>query len=215
VIEAGTRRGLIVDWGGVLTTDVFSSFEAFCRVEGLPLDHVARAFRHDADARTLLEDLECGRLPEEEFEARLARVLGLGSCDGLIRRVFGGVRPDAAMQDAVAAFHGSGIRTCLLSNSWGSALYEREQFGEMFDAVVISGEVGVRKPQPAIYRLATDAIGLRPEALVFVDDLGGNLKPARAMGMATVLHVEAGTTIPQLQRLLGPHPQSSLRQVVS
>jgi HAD superfamily hydrolase (TIGR01509 family) len=68
---------------------------------------------------------------------------------------------------------------------------------------VISGEVGLRKPDPAIYTLGAEAIGLPPQACVFVDDLGGNLKPARALGMATVKHVTADETIPQLEALLG------------
>lgn len=201
--ESGRRHGLIVDWGGVMTTSVFASFEAFCRAEGLTLDRVALAFRNDPTARTLLKDFECGRLPDAAFEERFAQLLGLGSYDGLIGRLFGGMRADHAMQDAVAAFRRARVRTCLLSNSWGSDGYDRRRFSEMFDLLVISGELGVRKPEPAIYEIAVEKIGLPPEQLVFVDDLGGNLRPARDMGMATVLHVDAATTIPQLEELLG------------
>jgi epoxide hydrolase-like predicted phosphatase len=69
--------------------------------------------------------------------------------------------------------------------------------------VVISAEVGVRKPDPRIYELGARAIGLEPAACVFVDDLPGNLKPARELGMATVHHTDAQDTVPQLERLLG------------
>ncbi len=73
----------------------------------------------------------------------------------------------------------------------------------LFDGVVISGEVGVRKPEPRIYELGAEAIGLEPGACVFVDDLPGNLKVARDLGMATVHHTGAEDTVPQLERLLG------------
>ncbi len=73
----------------------------------------------------------------------------------------------------------------------------------MFDAVVLSCEHGVRKPDPAIYRIALDAIGLPPAECVFVDDIGGNLKPAKALGMTTVKHTDAATTIAQLEEIFG------------
>src|SRR5690606_19842598 len=106
--------------------------------------------------------------------------------------------------EAVAAARRAGVRTGLISNSWGEALvYDRERLGDLFDAWVISHEVGLRKPDPEIYAIAAERIGVEPEGCVFVDDLGGNLKPARAMGMATVKHASASATIPALEELLG------------
>jgi epoxide hydrolase-like predicted phosphatase len=103
----------------------------------------------------------------------------------------------------VRSLHDRGIRTGLVSNSWGDATaYDRGLLHEIFDGVVISSEEGLRKPDPAIYALGAARIGLPPEDCVFVDDLGGNLKPAAALGMATVKHVDAATTIPQLEALL-------------
>ena len=95
------------------------------------------------------------------------------------------------------------MRTGLLSNSWGDDRYDRSRFAELFDAVVISSEVGLRKPDPEIYALACERLGLAPERCVFVDDLGGNLKPAAAIGIATVKHTEAAATIAELEELLG------------
>jgi putative hydrolase of the HAD superfamily len=95
------------------------------------------------------------------------------------------------------------VRTGLVSNSWGEEGYDRTRFGELFDALVISGEIGIRKPAPEIYALATERLGVGPECCVFVDDLPGNLKPAAAIGMATVLHRDAASTIPELEALLG------------
>ena len=202
--DAGTpRRGLLVDFGGVLTTDVFASFRAFCQAEGLTPDAVRERFVADPSARDLLVDLECGRLGEEEFEPRFAALLEVSDPDGLIDRLFARMRPDHAMVDAVRAAHDAGVRTGLISNSWGNGRYDRSQFPQLFHGTVISGEVGVRKPDPQIYALGARAIGLAPDQCVFVDDLRGNLKPARELGMATVHHRSADQTVPELERLLG------------
>ncbi len=195
-------KGLLVDFGGVLTTDVFQAFQEFCRGEGLPPDAVRDRFMRDPAARGLLADLETGKLTEPEFERAFAGVLGV-SPDGLVDRIFGAMHPDPEMIEAVRAAKRAGVRTGLLSNSWGQDRYDRSTFPELFDADVISGEVGMRKPDPAIYALAAERMGLPAEEIVFVDDLPGNLKPARALGMATVHHRRAATTIPELEGLLG------------
>lgn len=199
----GPRRGLLVDFGGVLTTSVFESFQAFCEAEGLAPDAVRRRFMSDPEAQQLLFDLEEGRMSEEEFEPRFAALLEVADHAGLIDRLFAGMRPDQEMLDAVAAAKRAGVRTGLISNSWGHGRYDRERFPELFDATVISGEVGIRKPLPEIYRLGAEAIALAPEECVFVDDLPPNLKPAARLGMATVHHVSAQRTIAELEELLG------------
>jgi putative hydrolase of the HAD superfamily len=197
-----TYRGLLVDFGGVLTTNVFTSFQQFCEQEGISPDTVAKRFREDPDARRLLGDLETGKLTEEEFEPKFAALLDV-TADRLIDRLFAGMQPDEAMLDAVRAAKREGVRTGLISNSWGHGRYDRSQFPDLFDGVVISGEVGVRKPDARIYAMGADAVGLPPEACVFVDDLPGNLKPARELGMGTVHHTTADETVPQLEELLG------------
>lgn len=197
------RRGLLVDYGGVLTTNVFASFEAFCRAEGLDPHLVATHFRSNPEARELLFELEVGTLTEEEWEPRFAAVIGVTEPAGLIDRLFAGMRTDHAMMNAVRAAKDAGVHTGLVSNSWGKGRYDRSQFPVLFDGVVISAEVGVRKPDPRIYEQGAEAIGLEPAACVFVDDLPGNLKPARELGMATVHHTDAQETVPQLERLLG------------
>ena len=197
------RRGLLVDFGGVLTTDVFASFREFCEAEGLLPDTVRDRFMKDPMARELLADLETGRLTEAQFEAKFAAVLEIERSDGLIDRLFAGMRPDETMLGAVRAAKRAGVRTGLISNSWGHGRYDRTLFPELFDGVVISGEVGFRKPDPRIYELGAETVDLPPSACVFVDDLPGNLKPARELGMATVHHVRAEQTISELEDLLG------------
>jgi epoxide hydrolase-like predicted phosphatase len=202
-VPDGARRGLLVDFGGVLTTDVFASFREFCEAEGLLPDTVRDRFMKDPMARELLADLETGRVTEEEFESKFAAVLEIRRSDGLIDRLFAGMRPDETMLDAVRAAKRAGVRTGLISNSWGHGRYDRTLFPELFDGVVISGDVGLRKPDPRIYELGAEAVGLPASACVFVDDLPGNLKPARELGMATVHHVRAEQTIAELEDLLG------------
>jgi putative hydrolase of the HAD superfamily len=198
----GTYKGLLIDFGGVLTTDVFDSFRAFCDVEGLEPETVRQRFRDDPRGRELLFELELGRLSEEDFEPSFAELLGVAH-EGLIDRLFGGMAPDEEMIAAVLAARRAGIRTGLISNSWGAGRYDRDQLTELFDGIVISAEEGLRKPDPAIYELGASRVGLEPADCVFVDDLPGNLKPARALGMATVHHRAATETVAALERLLG------------
>jgi putative hydrolase of the HAD superfamily len=196
------RRGLLIDWGGVLTTDLFASFASFCEAEGLEAAKVRDLFRHDEAARDLLVEFECGRVDEPEFERRFAPMLGVGD-EGLVDRMFAGSAPDAKMMGAVKAARDAGVRTGLISNSWGVERYPRQLMDELFDATVISGTVGIRKPTREIYVMGAEAIGLPTTECVFVDDLGFNLKPARELGMATVLHTDADQTVAELEALLG------------
>jgi epoxide hydrolase-like predicted phosphatase len=202
VSENGRYAGLLVDWGGVLTTDLFASFRSFCELEGLEPDAVGQIFRRDADCRDLLIALETGALSEEDFEGQFAPYLGV-EATGMIDRLFAGSGPDAEMIEAVRRARAGGVRTGLVSNSWGVRRYPRDLLAELFDGVVISGEVGIRKPAPEIYALGARSIGLAPEACVFVDDLPFNLEPAAELGMATVQHRSARETLPELESLLG------------
>jgi putative hydrolase of the HAD superfamily len=96
-----------------------------------------------------------------------------------------------------------GVRTGLVSNSIGGDRYDRDSFPELFDGVVISSDVGLHKPQPEIFRLAAERVGVPPEQCVLVDDLRENCAGAEAVGMTAILHRGAGRTLPELERLLG------------
>jgi epoxide hydrolase-like predicted phosphatase len=191
---------LLIDWGGVLTTSMMGSFDAFSAREGLHEHAVRNAFRDDEAARNTLIELECGRIDIATFEARLAAILHVPS-DDLARRLTADVQPDHEMREAVREFHDQGVKTALVSNSWRHDDYD---VLDLFDVVVLSGELGIRKPDPEIYAVAVERLGVTPDRCVFVDDLGGNLKPAKALGMTTIRHDATSATIAQLKRLLWP-----------
>ena len=195
------RSALLIDWGGVLTTNLFESFRAHCERIGIEPQALRSRFAGDPEARDLLIALEKGQLEEAIFERRLS---GLLECepDGLIDGLFAGVRPDEAMLDAVRRAHASGVRTALVSNSWGVHRYPRELFEELFDGLVISAEEGIRKPSRRMYELGAERAGALAAQCVYVDDLPFNLTPAHELGMATIHHTSAETTIPELERLL-------------
>ncbi len=197
------KRGLLVDFGGVLTTNVFESFRAFCLDEGLDPDAFLDLFRSDPAARADLRKVETGQIEEEDFARRIGERLGVERTDGLIDRLFARITPDGEMVAAVKRARSAGVKTGLLSNSMGSGRYDRESFPDLFDGVVISGEVGFHKPQPEIFRLGAERIGLSPEECVFVDDLRENCEGAEAVGMTAVLHRGASSTLPELESLLG------------
>jgi epoxide hydrolase-like predicted phosphatase len=196
------RTGLLIDWGGVLTTNLFTSFHAYCVAAEIDPKTLMGRFRTDPAARALLIALETGEIEELEFERRFAELLDVEP-DGLVDGLFAGVQPDMAMVDAVRRAHAAGIRTALVSNSWGVHRYPHDMFEELFDGVVISGEERIRKPATRMYELGAERAGVAPEQCVFVDDLPFNLTPAEELGMATILHTDAQSTIPELERLLG------------
>jgi putative hydrolase of the HAD superfamily len=196
-------NGLLLDFGGVLTTNVFDSFRAFCVTEGLDPDAVKRLFREEPRALELVRALETGSISEDDFGERFGELLGLERRAGLVDRMFGSLREDEEMLAAVRRARAAGIRTGLVSNSMGAGRYDRSTFGELFDGVVISGEVGLHKPQPEIFLLGAERAGVEPEGCVFVDDLRENCEGAEAVGMTAVLHRGADTTLPELERLLG------------
>jgi epoxide hydrolase-like predicted phosphatase len=197
-------RGLLVDYGGVLTTNVWESFRAFCDAEGLDRDEVKRLFRDDPAAIGLLRRLETGELTEEEFSSEFGAMLEIPEDRraNLVDRLFAGMQPEESMLEALRRARAAGVRTGMISNSWGRGRYDRSLFGELFDGVVISGEVGLHKPQPQIFELGAERIGLLPSQCVFVDDLRENCEGAEAVGMIAVLHRGAEETLARLEDLL-------------
>jgi epoxide hydrolase-like predicted phosphatase len=203
-------RCLIVDYGGVLTTSVNESFDAWAQADGLDPGILAAALKEvllEEGEGNIVHALERGELSAEEYERQFAARLrradgGAVIAEGMLRRAFATMRIERPMIGAVRTAKENGIATALLSNSWGLN-YDREGWDGLFDAVVISGEVGLRKPEPEIYALAAERLGARPEECVFVDDLAPNVRGAVAAGMVGVHHTDVEATLDELEALFG------------
>ena len=193
----------LFDFGGVLTTPVWDSFAAFSRREGLEPDAVKKLFKTDPEALEDLRKLELGEMSENDFEAVFGKRLGLAHPAGLIDSMFAGMEPEPEMVEAVRQLRGSGLKAGLLSNSWSTDHYDRKLLAELFDAVVLSADVGMHKPQPEIYRLAAERLGVAPEECLFVDDLRENCEGAEAVGMTAIWHRSPRETIARLSELTG------------
>src|SRR6202022_3625689 len=109
-MAAEVRSGLLIDWGGVMTSNLMASFASFCEAEGVDSDALVGIFRANPQARELLFGFEEGRIEETEFELGLAALLGVGSAKGLIDRLFSGSGLDADMVRAVRAARTAGVR---------------------------------------------------------------------------------------------------------
>jgi putative hydrolase of the HAD superfamily len=216
IVGSGTQfRGVITDWGGVLTSPILTTVRAWIEADDIDWNSyrtvmrswVAQAYDLDGDSNPI-HTLERGECSGAEFErilaARLFRTDGAEvAAEGLLQRMFAASMPVPAMYDLMRVLRGEGLRTALLSNSWGADEYPRAVFPELFDAVVISGEVGMRKPEEGIFLHAAQALGLAPAECVFVDDMEANVAAAVGCGMTGVLHTEAATTTAALHDLLG------------
>lgn len=170
--------------------------------------HKATETHGSAAHRNPVHALERGECSGAEFERILAAELlrldgGAVVAEGLLQRMFAASVPDLAMYDTIRALRGAGFSTALLSNSWGCDEYPRADFPDLFDTVVISGEVGMRKPEEGIFLYAAETLGLTPPECVFIDDIEANINAATACGMTGVLHKEAAATAAALQDLLG------------
>jgi putative hydrolase of the HAD superfamily len=204
-----TFRATLWDFGGVLSSSPFESFARYERDHDLADGFIRtlNATNPDTNAWAHFErsdvdfDTFC-RLFEEE-----ARAAG-GELDAreVIACLSGDIRPE--MVGAVRRCRDAGLRTGCVTNNiapmhdgsgWGAAL----DVYRLFDVVVESSKIGVRKPDPRIYALACEKLGVEPPEVVFLDDLGINLKPARAMGMTTIKVGDPVAALDELERHIG------------
>jgi putative hydrolase of the HAD superfamily len=189
-------KAVISDFGGVLTTPLGNSFAAWSRESGIPLEDLGRALAASAErhGEHPLFLLERGELSEAEFVERLERELGGGRrLDGMAETYFDHLERNHEMIDLMAELRGRGLRTALLTNNvreweprWRAMLPEIDA---IFEVIVDSAFVGMRKPEHEIYHLTVDRLGggLRAEDCVFVDDIALNCDAAREVGMTAVL----------------------------
>lgn len=188
-------KAIISDFGGVLTTPLGNAFAAWSRESGVALEDLGKALvasmeRHGEHPLFVLER---GELTEPEFIARLEQELGDHSLDGMGEAFISGLERNHEMIEYVAELRGRGLRAALLTNNvreweprWRAMLPEID---EVFEVVVDSAFVGMRKPEPAIYHLTVERLGggLTAADCVFVDDIAINCDAARELGMTAVL----------------------------
>jgi putative hydrolase of the HAD superfamily len=206
--QPGEPKALLMDVGGVLTTNVFESFAAFSEAETGDPDAVRELFAGDERAQRLLVEHECGRMGEAEFSTGMATLLQ-ERCGrtlepaGLARRMLALTQRDEAMVDAVTKIKQAGVPVAIVSNSMGDRGYESFDMTKLADVIVISGEHGVRKPSRRLYQIACDGLGVEPPHCVMVDDVPRNLSGAARLGIRGVHHTNADDTIAQLNELFG------------
>jgi epoxide hydrolase-like predicted phosphatase len=203
-VEVPRHRALLLDFCGVLTTDLFAAYGRFCEEQGLPRSALHDLLTQDAEGHALLVELERGLLGQKEFERAVAARLGI---DGsrLVEKVMRHLRPERVLLRLAEQARRSGIRTGVLSNSLGTAPYDPYALWHLrdrFDVVVLSGETRMRKPDPEIFAFALSQLNVPPGACVFVDDMAPNVEVAQALGMTTVHHTDSEATAAQLRDLL-------------
>jgi putative hydrolase of the HAD superfamily len=188
------RQGLLLDYGGVLTAPVDRSFAAFEAEHGLEPGSSFRVLL-EASRTTgggIIGAIERGELTTEDFDGQLRELLeaaGHRAPPGaLLDGLFAGMRPNGALWEVARQARAAGLRVGLLSNSWGLGAYPWDRLASHFDVLVISAEVGLRKPDPAIYELALERLEVAADRTAFVDDLPHNVEVAEELGMFGVVH---------------------------
>ena len=202
-------QGLIVDWGGVLTMPIHTAIGAWLTATGVDRDHYGAVLGGWVDPLpgepSPIHQLERGEIALEDFEHLLSSALSReGStveAQGLVHTLFADLAIyEDSMTSLVTRAHAAGVRTALLSNSWGLD-YDRSDWLDMFDVVVISGEVGMRKPERQIFELTLGRLGLPAAQCVFVDDMAHNVAAAGQAGLTGIVHRTFEETAGELEAL--------------
>ncbi len=210
-------RAVLWDFGGVITTSPFEAFNRYERERGLPLDFIRtlNATNHHDNAWAKLERSEVSFDEFCELYGAEARAAGHEiDAREVIGCLSGDVRPE--MIAALRAIKAKGLKQGCLTNNftpmgWSGATpvmgrpaeSPRSAILDLFDVIVESSKVGVRKPEPAFYRIALDELRVEPAQAVMLDDIGTNLKPAREMGMATIKVTDPASALDELEAILG------------
>jgi putative hydrolase of the HAD superfamily len=212
-------EAVISDFGGVLTSPLMRAFAALQEEDDLDAGALGGALRRIAerDGHHPLYELECGRMTEHDFLSELAAQLraDLGrdvEMHSFAKRYFGHLEPNHAMIEFLRELRARGYRLAMLTNNvreWEPLWRAMLPVDELFEVVVDSAFVGLRKPDAAIYRLTCERLGVAPEACLFVDDVEPNVAAATAFGMAAVLFRSSEQAIAEMREALGGDGQLS------
>ncbi len=199
-----SHRAVIFDLGGVVLGSPLHAIAAYEEETGIPSGFVNRVVV-DTGPSGAWSRLERGELDLEAFfPAFEADCAGAGqtlSARAMMERMAEASRPRPAMLEAVRRIRDRGLAAAALTNNWGGD--GTQQLAGHFDVFVESCVVGLRKPDPAIYRHVCAEVGVEPSEAVFLDDIGRNLKPARQLGMTTIKVEEPTAALSELQEILG------------
>ena len=207
-------RGVISDFGGVLTSPLLAAFERLQEGIDVPTEAYGEAFAHSLahDGVHPLFAIERGEISEAEFIARLERGFeaALGrpvSLHGFGARLMDELHPNHALFDHFRALRRErGLRFALCTNNvreWEPLWRPKLPIDEVFDVVVDSAFVGTRKPEPEIYAITLERLGLRAENCAFLDDLEVNVQAAREAGMHGIVYRDNARALAELAALLG------------
>lgn len=196
---------LLLDFAGVLTDNLVEVYSRFESREGLrPLTFLREGWGTPAGQR-LYEQLELGEITQEQWNAGMAALIGV-SPDNLMGRLLREMDPAYDMLKVAADARAAGLKTAVITNSLGRSPYDPYVLYDLpgrFDAVVYSDVHGIRKPDPRIFQMTCELLGVAAAECVFVDDSEQNLPPAAGLGMKVVHSVDEQATVPALRRLLG------------
>lgn len=194
-------RGLLVDYGGVLTNDLYQVLEDFCSSQGIPVTSFTDLMTGNGPRQRMFQAYERGEVTSDDFLPNVAEWLGVPRT--AVDSMFEHLVPDPIMFEVLEAIRDQGVPLALLSNSWGTYMYPMNRLEEVFDDLLISGLVGMRKPDPDIYQFAARRIGLAPDQCLFIDDTLVNVEGARAVGMEAIHHTDRATSIKRFEDTLG------------
>jgi epoxide hydrolase-like predicted phosphatase len=209
----GPFRAVIFDLGGVVMPSPLGAFRDYEARHGLPHRFLSEVVVGGGDDGAWSR-FERGELTLDTFaaafEQECASAGGTVVTADLLAEIHTGSGPHPAMVAAIGAIRARGLQTAALTNNWpdtgsdtGRSSARRASFAELFDVVVESAVEGLRKPDVRIYELTCARLAVTPPEAVFLDDLGTNLKPARAMGMTTIKVDEPGAALVELEQILG------------
>jgi putative hydrolase of the HAD superfamily len=206
-------EAIISDFGGVLTTPLLHAFAAIQEDDGLDAGDLGSALRRIAerDGAHPLYELECGRMTERDFMDRLRAQLreDLGrevALHEFAERYFARLAPNQPMLAFLSELRERGYRLAMLTNNvreWEARWRAMLPVDELFEVVVDSAFVGVRKPDPEIYKLTCERLGVAPEQCLFVDDIEVNCAAAAALGMVAVWFRDTPQAIAEMRAALG------------
>lgn len=199
---SGTPRAVLTDFGGVLTSSIFEAFQTYSASVSDDPRLFGALFRSDPAAGALLVEHECGRIDQAEFERGISGLLAPRGirlpAPGFVDAFQALLKPDEVMLAAMRSLRAAGVPVAIVSNSLGDDAYRGVDLTELADVIVISGEVGVRKPSRAIYELACERLRVAPAECVMIDDLEHNLKGAERLGIVGLHHTDSKRTVAAL-----------------